>query len=105
MAEENAASGTRWLLEPPDPGEVQFRISIGSDVELSPAARDALETLLDELRGDEVAGFALGINCTDFMKTCDPFTCSLTNCQPMVSRPCLADIDCHVTDMFRRRGI
>lgn len=106
MAEENAAPGSRWLLEPPAPGDINFRIRVGTDVELSPAARDALETLLAELRGEEVSGFSLNINCPSLIETCDPFTCSLTNCQPMTSRPCLADMDCHVAEMFRRpRGI
>ena len=105
MANENAAGESRWLLEPPASGNVHFRISVGSEVDLTPAAREALETLLSELQGgDEVAGFAQHINCPSFLETCDPFTCSLTNCQPMTSRPCLADMDCHVAQVFRRFG-
>jgi hypothetical protein len=103
MTEENAVSGeSQWLLEPPGSGDINFRISVGADVELSPAAREAIETLLSELQGDEVSGFSQNINCPSFLDTCDPFTCSLTNCQPMTSRPCLADTDCHVAQISRR---
>ncbi|HEV7526883.1 MAG TPA: hypothetical protein VGP92_18110 [Acidimicrobiia bacterium] len=105
MTDENAASApSQWLLEPPGSGEVNFRISVGSDVELSSAAREALETLLAELQGDDVSGFSSHISCPSFLETCNPFTCTLTNCQPMTSRPCLADMDCHVAQISRRGG-
>ena len=50
-----------WLLEPPGRGEVHVEVGLGSDTELSPEARSALERLLGSLEESEqaeVAGFA-----------------------------------------------
>jgi hypothetical protein len=102
--ESGSADESGWLLEPPQPGTVNLHIQLGDDVELSPAARDALERLIGELNGDEVEGFAHGLSCPTVWDDCNPFTCNLTNCQPLTSRPCAYDMDCKVTEFGRGFG-
>ncbi len=85
------------------PGAVNLRIRIGDEVELSPAAREALENPLNELNDAEVSGFAAHVGCPKVWDDCNPLTCNLTNCQPLVSKPCFVDMDCHVTPEFGRR--
>ena len=71
MAEETPdESESRWLLEPPGPGETHINVAIGSDVELSPEARATLETLISSLEGSEVSGYMLADGLADFSATC-----------------------------------
>ena len=67
------AAETGWLLQPPGPGEVQVNIEIGYNVELSPEARAALETLMHGLEEEEVAGFAFSLDaaCGSY-RICNP---------------------------------
>lgn len=102
-SEDQPVESSDWLLEPPAAGTVHLHVQIGDDVELSPAARDALERLLDELGGDEVSGFSANLNCPGVWDDCNPFTCNLTNCQPLTSKPCAYDMDCRVASF--RGGI
>src|SRR5437763_16072054 len=78
---------SRWLLQPPGRGEVHVEVGVGSDVELSPEARGALERLLSSLEasgGAEVAGFAsVSGPCTDY-NLCTAFQ----HCLPPQTRPC-----------------
>lgn len=94
------ASGLEWLLEPPAPNEVQFHVATGADVELTPAAREAIETLLSELGGNEVEGFRFGIwDCDELARpSCAPDNCTLSNCQPLTTTPsCLAHSHCRIS--------
>src|SRR4051794_22151275 len=97
--DENVSDDVRWLLEPLESDEIRFRLRLGSEVELSPAARDAVETLLTELNEAEVTGYTN--NCPGLWDNCNPLKCSLTNCQPLVSQPCAIDQDCRVTSFGR----
>jgi hypothetical protein len=96
MADEDDAP--RWLLEPPAANEVHFSFSTGAEVELSDEARRALETLVAELSGNEVEGFAMnfGIWDCDELQSCPPQHCTLMNCQPLDSYPCAAKSHCKI---------
>jgi hypothetical protein len=91
-ADDRAETG--WLLEPPGPGEVQVNIEIGSNVELSPEARAALETLMHGLEEEEVAGFAFSLDaaCGSY-RICSPYK----NCQPLTKSPtCFSFTHCRI---------
>lgn len=97
---EGAAQGDsadmRWLLAPPEPGEVRFHVEVGEDVELSTEARQALEVLLDEFSGDEVGGFAYSAD------ECNAMKCTLNNCQPLTNFPCAMNWKCRIADFSAR---
>ena len=102
MADESG-SDPRWLTEPPAAGEVHVYVKAGEGVELSEAARGALERLIEEIQQRDVEGFALGAtSCADLWKNCYPFTCTLDNCKPLYSQPCLADTGCKIAEFGRR---
>ncbi|HEV7526882.1 MAG TPA: hypothetical protein VGP92_18105 [Acidimicrobiia bacterium] len=92
-------SGPDWLLEPPAANEVHFHFATGDDVELSPEARQAIETLLSELNSSEVEGFRFGIwDCDELSRpSCSPDNCTLMNCQPLTTTPsCFAHSHCKI---------
>ncbi|MEZ5141016.1 MAG: hypothetical protein R2726_00630 [Acidimicrobiales bacterium] len=91
-------SDDSWLLEPPGSGEVTLHFAAGSDVELSEEARQALETLLSEITGQEVAGFAMGrVGIAYPEPACPPRVCDpLGNCWPYSTAPCFALIKCKI---------
>ncbi len=81
---------------------MHFHIETGDGVELTPAAREALETLVSELSGTEVEGYRLGLNiwdCDDYFRpSCAPDNCILNNCQPLTTTPsCLAHSHCRIS--------
>jgi hypothetical protein len=67
MADEKRSDDLRWLLEPPAPGKVHFHIAQGEGVELTPKAKEAIETLIRELSAaesrSEVEGYLLAAGC------------------------------------------
>lgn len=95
--DEHEDAESDWLLEPPEPGEVQVNIAIGPDVELSPEAREALETLMSSLQESEVSGFAslgeadLGSKCPTY-RICKSYGW----CQPLTTAPCLVYTRCRI---------
>ena len=98
MSEERSAP--EWLLEPPAANAVHFHVATGDDVELTPAARAALETLLTELGSSEVEAFRFGIwDCDELNRpSCSPDNCTLANCQPLTTTPsCLAHSHCRIS--------
>jgi hypothetical protein len=48
----------RWLLEPPEPGQVHLHFDVAEGTELTPEATAALEALVRALAEPEVAGYA-----------------------------------------------
>lgn len=88
MSESNEQD---WVIPPPEPGTVAFAFRPGADVELSPAAIEALETLARELGEEDVVGFQKSA-CGDVYEFC-----RLKNCQPMVVGPCLLYSSCRIT--------
>ncbi len=92
--------GPEWLLEPPGANEVHFHLATGDDVELTPEARQAVETLLAELSSGEVEGFRFGIwDCDELARpSCNPDNCTLANCQPLTTTPaCFAHSHCRIS--------
>ena len=72
----------RWVVEPPEPGEVALHIAVGEGVKLTPEQEAAVGELLRTLEAvdAEVTGHASGkcpklSTCTKL--TCDPVSCSL----------------------------
>jgi hypothetical protein len=71
-------------------------------VELSEEARGALDRLMQELREHDVEGFALNAtSCGELWKNCYQFTCTLDECKPLWSRPCVADTGCKIAEFGR----
>jgi len=85
-----------WLLQPPGPGELQVDIEIGENVELSTKARAAIETLMNGLEEDEVAGFAfsLDVACKSY-RICNPYG----KCQPVEKGNCFVFTHCRIADI------
>jgi hypothetical protein len=96
MSEDREAPA--WLLEPPGANQIHFHIETGDGVELTPEARQALETLVSELSGNEVEGFTFGIwDCDELVLTCQPDNCTLSNCQPLTGTPfCYVHSHCRI---------
>jgi hypothetical protein len=55
MAE--SAEGRHWLVEPPAPKNVNFDISSGDQVQITPEVQEAFEHLVRALHGDDVQGY------------------------------------------------
>lgn len=87
-----------WLLEPPESGEIHVNIAIGSEVELSPEALGAIETLMGSLQESEVSGFALGLGDDDFAAACSTYRiCNPYGaCQPLTRKPCYSYVHCRI---------
>ena len=83
-----------WLLEPPEAGRLHFAITTGSEVELTPEARAALDLLVSHLQTDEVTGFAMSEPCGS-LDACSKYRCNLGKCM-IYKAPCLADVVCYI---------
>ena len=90
--EPHDESHSRWLVEPPAAGVVDIRVAIGSEVELSPEARAALETLISRLEESEVSGFVMS-SC-GVHETCAP---AYGSCKPFEAYPCFWYTQCHIS--------
>lgn len=84
-----------WLAEPIGPNDLRIHVEVGEGVHLSDEARAALDTLLEEMYSDEVAGFAQ--SCGD-LSACNPrYECfQLGGCNYLSKRPCAADVWCQI---------
>ena len=80
-----------WVIPPPEPGTVAFAFRAGPDVELSPAAIGALETLAQELVDHDVSGFQRGSGCGGVFESCND-----GKCRPMTNGPCLWYTSCRI---------
>lgn len=97
-AGEGKSPDRGWLLEPPGPREVHLYVESGEGVEVSPEIRQALETLVRELQGSEVEGFAA--SCPDLSK-CRNYECTLGPCQPQTRQPyCLWHEKCRIAEIM-----
>lgn len=87
-----------WLLEPPAPGQIHVHIEVGSDVDLSPEARAAIEKIMEQIQDDEVTGFAQ--KCGS-LNACTGYYCQLGKCTPLEKWPtCLAYVHCAIANLF-----
>ena len=81
----------RWVVEPPAPGVVSFRLAVGEGVVLTAEQETALSEFLRSLESadDEVTGFATsldkGTGCAR-LRSCQ-LTCGPLSCQALVRRP------------------
>ena len=89
--EPHDESESAWLLEPPVPGTVQIRVAVGSEAELSPEARAALEALMSSLEESEVSGFVMS-GC-GIHESCAP---AYGKCRPFDAWPCEWYVQCHI---------
>jgi hypothetical protein len=96
MPDEGESTDRSWLVEPLGANEIRIHVDVGEGVELSDDARAAIDTLLDELTGDEVSGFAGTFpKCTDLNK-CSSFICGLLNGCMLTRGPCFANVRCEI---------
>jgi len=90
--------GPRWLLRPPEAGEVRLHIALGEGRELTPEARVALDQLIAALYQQDVASFVAA--CTpqcDDLRSCPRVSCTpLGNCGSLSVAPCLIDLSCKI---------
>jgi hypothetical protein len=100
----NQSSGeSRWLIEPPAPGEVILQIAVGEGIKVTEETQQAIEALLKQILGGETEGYATGCypKCAD-LQSCTGYWCSsLNNCKPLWSAPCLADVSCKIGKFIR----
>ena len=56
----------RWLLQPPQPGQIHLHVAVGEGTQLSPELQEALEQLLRTLQETEadVSAYCRLITCT-----------------------------------------
>jgi hypothetical protein len=103
MANQSEASDDlRWLIEPPESGEVRFYIATGEGLEVTDSVRQALDRLMRALQGPtEAQGYAAGQ--LPPMASCLPdLTCGALNagCSPrdrcikLSQHPCAAEVSC-----------
>jgi hypothetical protein len=61
---------SKWLVDPPGPGQIAVHVALGEGVELTDEQRAALDALLTSLQqsDEEVAGYAGNCN----ISTCKP---------------------------------
>lgn len=55
----NNNASSEWIIEPPGPGEFSVAVYAGTGAELSPAVREALMTLADQLHAEDAKGYLL----------------------------------------------
>src|SRR5262245_12428455 len=49
-----------WMITPPGPGEVAIHFSAGPDTQVTPAIRDALTRIANELEADDTSAHMWG---------------------------------------------
>lgn len=98
MTDDPASSeGRRWLVEPPGPQQVTFRIAAGDQVEIGPEIREAFERLVEALASAEVEGFDMAADCPAYKKGCttNTFDCvTRGKCVWEAQAPCLMQYHC-----------
>ncbi len=72
----------RWIVDPPEPGEIKLHLSFGADVELTPEQETALSALMEALesRDSEVTAFEKCKESSCSTKSCKPVRCSTFTC-------------------------
>jgi hypothetical protein len=96
-ASSDSPDEPRWLVEPPDSGEVRLQIATGEKVKLSDEVRLALERLLESFQTQDVGGYAKCFpRCAD-LTACGTFACNgLNNCSVLVRYPCAMELRCAI---------
>jgi hypothetical protein len=93
----NDPNQSRWIVTPPEAGEVQFHLATGEGVVVTDDLRQAVEQLLAALQMQEVHGYASCFpRCIELNK-CGNFSCNgLNNCSILMRGPCLMKMDCQI---------
>ena len=78
MPRRKRRADLRWLLEPPEAGQVHLHFEVGEGTELTPEAREAVEAITRALAEPEVTGYA-----------CSPF-----KCPKETHAPCATKLNC-----------
>ena len=82
----------RWLLEPPGVGEVHIHVAVGEGAQLTPAIRDALESLASAIEENDAQGFLLSTSGCPILVSCAPRNL----CNPEYSGPCAWLTSCRI---------
>jgi hypothetical protein len=98
MVDQEGGEDRGWLLEPAAADEVRIHVEVGPGSELSPEVRDALDTLMQTLHDDEVAGFAITPECPD-LAACMFYECTPYGKCTLRKLPCFADIRCQIASI------
>jgi hypothetical protein len=72
----------RWIIDPPQAGEIKLHLSFGSDVELTSEQEAALSALMEALESSdsEVTAFDKCKESSCNTKSCKPVKCSTFTC-------------------------
>jgi hypothetical protein len=92
---EGAEQNRSWLVDPLGPTDVRIHVDVGDGVEISEAARAALESLLDELQKSEAEGFAAFPRCPSLW-SCGDYSCGLWSCNYLTRKPCFVEVNCQI---------
>jgi len=101
-SESGSPEERRWLLQPPAPGQINVSIEAAEGAALTPAAREAINTLMHELIRGDVQGFAATATCSDLCPGDASCQSLLIDCSPegrcrvLHQAPCVANISCRV---------
>jgi hypothetical protein len=91
MAE--GAEGSHWLVRPPGAMDINFEITAGDQVQITPEVQHAFENLVHALRGDDMQGYIYDPKCTTKKSTCEPNL----KCSVETQAPCLIDYHCQIS--------
>jgi hypothetical protein len=98
--EQRSEDEGQWIIEPPEPNEVQLQIVIGEGIEVTDEARRALDALLTVLHTGDVAGYKGSCypRCPD-LETCGLACYPYHNCTVLKSQPtCVINMNCRIKD-------
>src|SRR5438045_1590585 len=102
MTEQTDSSNDlRWLIEPPESGEVRIYIATGEGMEVTAEVREAIERLLSLTQGSaETEGYVgqlpttmsclPDLTCTTLSGGCSP----RDRCVKLTQHPCAAEVSC-----------
>lgn len=78
------ADDSQWVVEPASPDSVEVRVSVGSEAELTPRLREAIENLAEAIAEEtEVGGYLADCN----LSCGGTLSCTVLNTGPPPSCP------------------
>ena len=82
----------RWMVEPPESGEISFQVAMGEDAEVTAELQTAFAALVQTLHSGDVQGFAYDPKCTT-----KDFRCTSNGaCKVESQYPCFIDYHCQI---------
>jgi len=73
---EKPPEDSTWVVQPPEPRQLQIYIAVGDGVELDEEQRAALEALVRAFEERDVEGFAFGADCPTVSTSCTIRPCA-----------------------------